>query len=65
MKKLRKKSSKEEGTLSAFIGCGCNCTCSCSCTCYSGTGFISTYSPIRDPIYNPRWYSGEFGLKPV
>ena len=43
MRKLRKRSEVNQGSLKAF--CSCSCSCSCSCTCPDMTYYSTYYGP--------------------
>ena len=53
MKKLRKRSETNQGSLRAFTSCACSCSCSCGCSCPVMTYYSTNYGPSLDSSVFP------------
>lgn len=51
MRKLRKRSETDQGSLKAF-SCSCSCSCSCNCTCPVMTYYSTYYGSYQDNYYS-------------
>lgn len=61
MKKLRRKSGSDQGSLTAFTDCNCNVTCGCTCSCNCGSPTVLTqdaYVSAKTPSYNSKYVGG-------